>query len=409
MIRAASFPLAVAIAAAPFVAVLQSKALAPVALVALALCVMAHRRARGTWPWPRGFAVAAGATLGLWGAVTALWAPEPQRALTDGLALAGLALLAGAAARAAAEDGEAARALLGRALYWGLLAGCAAALFDLASGHALRMGVRGLEERPFGIEFGLKPAASFFAMLLPLLALAPLPRRARLAALAFATAAVLILPGDSAKIAALVGVVLLGAGAFAPPLAARATSLALAAALLLGPALIGAGLSARLLPADALPLSATHRLLIWDFVEARITERPLLGWGLEASRAIPGGRDAPSAASLDRIGVTDAWRRSFLGGPTIQSLPLHPHNGALQIRLELGWAGVLLAAGLLASLGFAAATRARPEALAGALAAAFVTGMLSFGTWQGWWLAAQALAVAVAAGLAAPAWARARG
>ena len=401
MTRAASFPLAVAIGAAPFVAVLQSKALAPVALVAMLLAVIAHRRARGAWPWPGGVALGCAAALGLWGAATALWAPEPGRALTDGLGLAGLALLAGAAARAAAEDGDAARVLLGRALFWGLIAGCAAALFDLASGHALRMGVRGLSERPFGIEFGLKPAASFFAMLLPLLALAPLPRAARLVALAFGAAAVLILPGDSAKIAALIGVAVLAAGALAPTLATRAVGAALAAALILAPALIGAGLSARLLPADTLPLSATHRLLIWDFAEARIAERPVLGWGLEASRAMPGGRDTPALAALDRIGVTDAWRRGFLTGAAIQSLPLHPHNGALQIRLELGWPGVLLAAGLLAALGLAAAARARPEALAGALAAAFVTGMLSFGTWQGWWLAAQALALAVAAGLSA--------
>jgi O-antigen ligase len=401
VIRASSFPLAIAIGAAPFVAVLQSKALAPVALVALLLAVIAHRRAQGAWPWPRGIALGCAAGLGLWGALTALWAPEPARALTDGLGLAGLALLAGAAARAAAADGEAARALLGRALFWGLLAGCAAALFDLASGHALRMGVRGLSERPFGIEFGLKPAASFFAMLLPLLALAPLPQIWRWAALAFGTAAVLVLPGDSAKIAALIGVALLAAGALAPRLAARAAALGLAAALILGPALIGKVLDRRLLPADTLPLSATHRLLIWDFAEARIAERPLLGWGLEASRAIPGGRDAPTPTALTRIGLVDPWRRDFLAGPTIQSLPLHPHNGALQIRLELGWPGVLLAAGLLASLGFAAASRARPEALAAALAAAFVTGMLSFGTWQGWWLAAQALAIAAAAGLSA--------
>jgi O-antigen ligase len=401
VIRAASFPLAVAIGAAPFVAVLQSKALAPVALVALLLSVIAHRRAHGAWPWPRGVALAAGAALGLWGALSALWAPEPARALTDGLSLAGLSLLAGAAARAASEDDEAARRLLGRALFWGLLAGCAAALLDLASGHALRMGVRGLTERPFGIEFGLKPAASFFAMLLPLLALAPLPRWVRLVALASGTVSVLILPGDSAKIAAVLGVALLAAGALAPRLAARATALALAAALLLGPALIGKVLDRRVLPVDTLPMSATHRLLIWDFVEARIAERPWLGWGLEASRAIPGGRDAPKPEALTRIGLVDPWRREFLSGPTIQSLPLHPHNGALQIRLELGWPGVLLAGALLAALGFAAASRARPEALAGALAAAFVTGMLSFGAWQGWWLASQALALAVAAGLSA--------
>ena len=41
--------------------------------------------------------------------------------------------------------------------------------------------------------------------------------------------------------------------------------------------------------ADAFKDSAGHRLEIWHFAGQRIAERPLLGWGLDASRAIPGG------------------------------------------------------------------------------------------------------------------------
>src|SRR5262249_19741940 len=39
--------------------------------------------------------------------------------------------------------------------------------------------------------------------------------------------------------------------------------------------------------------SVTHRMLIWRFVSDRIAERPVLGWGLNSSRAIPGGKDGP--------------------------------------------------------------------------------------------------------------------
>ena len=35
--------------------------------------------------------------------------------------------------------------------------------------------------------------------------------------------------------------------------------------------------------------SAGHRLLIWSFTGNRIAEHPVLGWGLDSSRAIPGG------------------------------------------------------------------------------------------------------------------------
>ncbi|MGY4800926.1 hypothetical protein [Teichococcus aerofrigidensis] len=45
-------PLVAALVVAPFVAVLQSKAMAPLALVAMALAVVLARRATGRWPWP---------------------------------------------------------------------------------------------------------------------------------------------------------------------------------------------------------------------------------------------------------------------------------------------------------------------------------------------------------------------
>jgi O-antigen ligase len=41
----------------------------------------------------------------------------------------------------------------------------------------------------------------------------------------------------------------------------------------------------------SLPRSAYHRLLIWQFASEKITERPLLGWGFNTSRAIPGGEE----------------------------------------------------------------------------------------------------------------------
>ena len=68
--------------------------------------------------------------------------------------------------------------------------------------------------------------------------------------------------------------------------------------------------------ADAVKLSAGHRLWIWSFAGDRIAERPLTGWGLDASRSIPGGKDP--------IRPGETW------------LPLHPHNASLQLWLELG-------------------------------------------------------------------------
>ena len=108
------------------------------------------------------------------------------------------------------------------------------------------------------------------------------------------------------------------------------------------------------------------RLDIWRFVADRIGERPLQGWGLDASRIWPG------------------------------VVPLHPHDAALQLWLELGVPGALLGALFFGSVfAWLAAERERDPALAAAGAASatayIVVGALSFGVWQEWWLALGAL------------------
>nr|WP_255575291.1 O-antigen ligase family protein [Caldovatus aquaticus] len=239
-------------------------------------------------------------------------------------------------------------------------------------------------------------------MLLPLVLAAPWPGWARAALLGGGVAILLALPGESPKLAALAGLAAAGAAWRAPRLAPRLLGAALAALLLLGPALLGPALAAaapRL--AATLPHSAAHRLAIWDFALARIAERPLLGWGMEASRALPGGREGPDAATLDRLGLTAPAQRAFLLAPgAAERMPLHPHSAALQVRLELGVPGALLAAALVLLLGRAVARAApHPPAAAGAFAAAAVSALLSFGAWQAWWYAALLLAAVAAAGL----------
>lgn len=122
-----------------------------------------------------------------------------------------------------------------------------------------------------------------------------------------------------------------------------------------------------------------HRLIIWQFAVDRYFEHPLLGWGMDASRQLPGG----SASIPDVEGA--------------EFMPLHPHNGFLQIWLELGVAGALCLAAFLAGLAqHQIATLARQPArlgLAVATTAAYLLqGLLSFGVWQSWWLSTALLA-----------------
>jgi O-antigen ligase len=146
----------------------------------------------------------------------------------------------------------------------------------------------------------------------------------------------------------------------------------------------------------ATKLSITHRLFIWNFAEALRAERPWTGWGLETTRAIPGGR-----------AHADLWTPCGLPVPppehlpSTELLPLHTHNAAIQLWLELGPAGAVAACVLLAGLAFAARAGDAPgrAAQAATLAAAAVIAFVSYGAWQGWWIATLALAAGACAAL----------
>jgi O-antigen ligase len=237
------------------------------------------------------------------------------------------------------------------------------------------------------------------ALWLPLAAAAPgLPRVWRGLLLAGGAAVLLLLPGETPKIAVLAAAAAGGAALLAPRLAPRLLGALFAAAVLLMPFALGPVL-ARGVPADGIAPSAAHRLLIWDFAAARIAERPLLGWGMEGSRAVPGHDAHPSPETLGRFRLSDPAAASYL--PTAELLPLHPHNGALQLWLELGAPGALLGAALAFLLGLSASRAAQPEVATAMLAAGAVTATLSFGAWQEWWIGAELMAAAAVAGLPA--------
>jgi exopolysaccharide production protein ExoQ len=136
------------------------------------------------------------------------------------------------------------------------------------------------------------------------------------------------------------------------------------------------------------PHSEIHRLVIWQFAAERVFEHPLAGWGLDASRAIPGNNE-------------QLFLFLFGGSPeTGQALPLHPHNALIQIWLELGVIGVILIGAIfsliVASISGSLHDRAGPAALIATTACAFTIAQLGFGIWQGWWMATLGLMVMIA-------------
>tara|TARA_R110000868_G_scaffold144412_1_gene363560 strand:- start:3205 stop:4413 length:1209 start_codon:yes stop_codon:yes gene_type:complete len=132
---------------------------------------------------------------------------------------------------------------------------------------------------------------------------------------------------------------------------------------------------------DALPLSWIWRLEIWTYVSELIKERPLFGYGLDASR--------PLNSEME------------LAGYQIERLPMHPHNASLQVWLETGLVGAALLTCTLVFLGGRIASAPRLS-LSQAIATAWVLVtyvslvLFSYGVWQEWHQAVLALAAMAA-------------
>ena len=305
-----------------------------------------------------------------WAAVASLWAPDPGRSLFLAARCAllfagGLVLAAAAAEMAAAERRQAIGGLIaGGALLLALL------VFEEATGALLTRLLRGLDAA--GLETATKGAplargATLLALFAWPVLLAATRRLDRRLAAATVPAIVVVLYAQATDTPILAFT--LAAAAFGVVYAWPRPALALLFAGLAVVVAVAPLLAAQLpAPAEAagwvadLPASWRQRVEIWRFTAERIAERPLLGWGFDSARA--------------------------LGDP----MSLHPHDFALQVWLELGAPGVLLALAFAAllwrRLGAWAADRAAVGAAAAALTAYLVFALLSRGAWQEWWLAA---------------------
>jgi len=386
--------LGAAAALTPLVGTFEPLGLAPllvVAAVANLVLRVAYDRDRPWRPKPAIFLFAAFAALGL---ASAIWSYNP------GATLHKVPLLAGALAcgvvlldALSACDAEQ-RALIGRRLFAGVVIALAILVVERVAGFPLRHIERASWPDTHALLVSYNRGATVLALLVWPAAIV-MWRKRRLYALLLVASALAILAfytSGAALAAIIIGAVAFGL-ALAWPRAIAATLMAGMIVYIVGSPVI----HDRVLDADTLglkiekdklnsaivPRSGFHRLLIWRFTAQKIAERPVLGWGLESSRFIPGGKSL-----LD---------------PAEQALPLHPHNGVLQIWLELGIPGIALLAGLVTWMllrvrdaPWPAVDKAASLAL---VAAAFVIVNLSYGIWQGWWVAALLFAATFGVGI----------
>jgi exopolysaccharide production protein ExoQ len=352
------------------VLVLASKGAAPLIGVA-GVCALGVVAPEGTAAWRRvqswGLLFAA---LVLFGVLSSLWAVNPWRSLLLALRLTGV-FAAGLSLVAASSQITAPHRLIG-CFVAGLVTALGLAVVQYQTNGVMTM------SRP-GREFvvtGLNQAENGFALLLlPLSAMLILRQRCVLAAFLAAVvfAAICQLVGEAGRIAFVIGLVaavLLYRWRKWPVRAAAIVSvvLILTAPVVFPPLGAISGIHSA---TQHFKSSLWHRLEIWSFVGSRIVEKPLLGWGLDSSRAIPGG-DTPIPG----------------GYPGQLSLPLHPHNAPLQLWLELGVPGALFFAFLVARLWLALDRVSWPPlyaaAAGGSLVTALILGLGSYGIWQEW-------------------------
>jgi O-antigen ligase len=317
----------------------------------------------------------------VWAGLSAIWAADPLSAITGTLRLAGN-LLAGTLFLAAIKMlDDRTRQHLHTIVLIGWSAAIAVLLIEITFGGPIFYALYGVvydkiapSVGPFWLSTGVAVAIVLFWPLTVVVS-----RRAGWMLPAIAGAVLFFI---SYRIQYLAGTMalLLGAGAIgAIWILGRRGAIILAILVTVGSLALPFALRQMGEPGEAvtkaepyLSGSALHRLAIWSFAARRIDEKPIAGWGLNASKEIVGGKDVIVDMAGKRIGP---------------ALPLHPHNIALQIWLELGAVGIVLYCALIVALVMVAASSPMAPVVLGQLVTTLVIANISYGIWQAWWIA----------------------
>lgn len=350
----------------------------------------------GALPWLLLFIV-------LWGALSSAWAEGPG----DSLATAGKMLAVTATALAmilgTARVDAAGRHAVGTALTIGLGLTVGVLIVELASDGFVYRFFRGLladeysQFNPFDrravMERHYAHATSVLALLLWPVCLTVSRRFGRV----WAVAAFLVTLATVAQFTTAASTVAIGFGAaiFLTAIAFPRTVGRVLIGLVVVLVVLTPGFSV-LAPAARQGLaemgvtngSVYHRLVILEYGADQLRERPVIGWGMRGSRNLPGATEY-----VDIVVLPD--------GGTLPGvlMNLHPHNGLLQIWLELGLPGIIATAALLVLLVRWIGARISDIGTRAICFAAFGSGLtlieISYGIWQGWWQATLWLALAL--------------
>lgn len=251
------------------------------------------------------------------------WSISPPRTLSGALQVS-VVFPAALAFLAAGEKFPAGRAsALAAGMTAAFLVGTLLLLSERLDHFALLHGLDGPKVWPTKYNRGID---YFVLILLPTLGIAAAQKRWRLAAALCVAACVTVAAGrnTTAQIALPAAALTILAGTYAPRLTARLLAAAIAAEALCLPFAMRVVTHYRPLIAPHIKISAVERLEIWDYLSAHVLQRPILGWGLWASRLLP---------------ATPEEMAHFIKA---QGSGIYPHNQFLELWVETGLPGVLL-------------------------------------------------------------------
>lgn len=368
---------------APLLALLAPLGFTPLFIVTSLVVILATWR-QGLWRrLPRPLLVMT-AVVVCWTALTAFWAVDPLRSLRSAAVLAAMTMTGLMLMEAARTLGQPQRRLVLNGLMTGVLMGLAYVLVDIVCKGSVTVWIKDLpiEMDPGQLQFLARQKLGRGITILVLMAwvaAAIIWRRPWAAIVMLAVTFFFALWSWSAASKLAMGIALTAA------LLAGWRSFRVLAVAAIAILTVAVPLAAYHLPGPAetaqwsfMPFTNHHRLTIWQFVGQRIAEKPILGWGMDSARDMPGG-DEKSVIWVGSMEVPE------------QLLPLHPHNGILQWWLELGAIGAVSMAGWVCMVAWRA-YRHRPKqaffvrALGPSLFSGVVlVGLVSFGFWQSWW------------------------
>ena len=383
----------------PPIGVYAPLGVAPFLTVAAVVIVILGPRRYWALLLEKRWLVLAFAAVAVWAVATTLWSTLPMHSAFEGgrlftIVASGLAVLAGLSALTESEHLTLARVVAISVIFTVVVF----LIDDVILDHPLlRYVIGAVPDQILPLERFDRGTTVLGLIFWPIsLSLWSSRRYGLLIGLVVATAAALIfMPSTTNRLAAVIGLVVWLIALWLPRITAGAMAVGVMLLVVLMPYAIP-----RLLPANEavvtlhhqapwIKFSALHRLLIWRFTSERIAERPWLGWGMDASRELPGGHSKLIETLSEQVIP-----------PFSDALPLHPHNAFLQWRVELGLPAALFCALIAALVIWRNGTTGPAPVKAASLACAaagLTIALLGYGAWQAWWMSTLWLAAALLA------------